>query len=101
MMTPIAGAAIEQVAPVSPLRTPTEVNSSSGTFSDVLRSAIERVEASGADATAAAEKFMSGEAADLHSAALATQRAALQLEYVLQVRNKVVQAYQEIMRMQL
>ncbi|MCL4851471.1 MAG: flagellar hook-basal body complex protein FliE, partial [Bryobacteraceae bacterium] len=42
----------------------------------------------------------SGEAEEVHQAVLATQQAELAFEMFLQVRNKVVQAYQEVMRMQ-
>lgn len=72
-----------------------------GAFADLLASTIRRVEASGAEAAKAAEGFLNGSGGDIHSAALAAQRASLQFEYFMQVRNKVVQAYQEIMRMQL
>lgn len=44
---------------------------------------------------------MSGEAVDVHAVALAGQKASLQFEMLLQVRNKVMQAYQEVMRLQL
>ncbi len=37
---------------------------------------------------------------DVHTAVLATQRADLSFELFMQVRNKVVSAYQELMRMQ-
>jgi flagellar hook-basal body complex protein FliE len=47
------------------------------------------------------EQFISGESTDLHNVALASQKAALDFEMFLQVRNKVVQAYQEVMRLQL
>ena len=47
------------------------------------------------------EKFLSGEGEELHTTVLATQRAELAFQLFLQVRNKVVDAYQEIMRMQM
>jgi len=46
-------------------------------------------------------RFLRGEGVDLHQVALAQQQAQLSFELFLQVRNKVVQAYQEIMRMQI
>jgi flagellar hook-basal body complex protein FliE len=46
------------------------------------------------------ERFLSGEGEELHTTVLATQRAELAFEMFLQARNKVVNAYQEIMRMQ-
>ena len=52
-------------------------------------------------ATATVEKFLSGDGEDLHTVALATQEADLAFEMFQQVRNKVVNAYQEIMKMQM
>lgn len=49
----------------------------------------------------AAQKFMTGENDEIHDIALAGQQAELSFELGLQVRNKVVNAYQEIMKMQL
>ncbi|MBI1791571.1 MAG: flagellar hook-basal body complex protein FliE [Acidobacteria bacterium] len=70
-------------------------------FSTALNEAIERVEAFQRDASHKVESFLSGENEDLHTVALATQRAELAFELFQQVRNKVVQAYQEVMRMQI
>ena len=72
-----------------------------GAFQDVLSSAIQRVEAFGNNASASVERFLSGEGEELHSTVLATQRAEMAFELFLQMRNKVVSAYQEIMRMQM
>ena len=46
------------------------------------------------------QNYLSGGPQELHSAILATQSAGLDFEMFLQVRNKVVSAYEEIMRMQ-
>jgi flagellar hook-basal body complex protein FliE len=70
-------------------------------FSEILRAAYTSVESSGTDASRMVEGFLSGDRQDLHSVALAAQRASLEFEMLLQVRNKIVQAYQEVMRMQL
>ena len=91
---------IASVAPVAPIG---ELAKSSGAagFQQILQDAIHRVEQSRTDATQAVEQFVSGENQDLHSTILATQRASLDFELLLQMRNKVVQSYQEVMRMQL
>ena len=73
----------------------------SGEFRGVLEGAIHKVEQTGKAATEAVESFLGGEGQDLHTAILATQRADMAFELGLQVRNKVVSAYQEIMRMQM
>ena len=55
----------------------------------------------GQNASASVERFLAGEGEELHTTILATQQAELSLDLFLQARNKVVSAYQEIMRMQM
>jgi len=71
-----------------------------GAFQSMLEGMIGRVEQSSTQAQQAAQNFLSGGDEELHSVALAAQRADLQFNLFLQVRNKAVSAYQEIMRMQ-
>jgi len=96
-------------APISPVRMislpeTTQVESSassaSGGFRSVLEGMIKPVEQSQTQASQAVQGFLNGSNEELHSVALASQRAELQFELFLQVRNKAVSAYQEIMRMQ-
>jgi flagellar hook-basal body complex protein FliE len=72
-----------------------------GGFQDVFASAIKQVEGVGQTANASVERFLSGEGEELHTTVLAAQRAELTFDLFLQARNKVVSAYQEIMRMQM
>ena len=50
-------------------------------------------------ASSSVEQFLSGEQEDTHKMMMDVQRADLSFELFVQVRNKVVQAYQEVMRM--
>lgn len=59
---------------------------------------VEAVETSNASANAAVGRMLDG-SGDVHDAMIALQRADLTLQFSVQVRNKLVQAYQEIMRM--
>ena len=70
-------------------------------FRDVFSGAIDQVESARGDANQSLQKFLSGDGDDLHSTILASQRADLEFQMFLQVRNKVVSAYQEVMRMQM
>jgi flagellar hook-basal body complex protein FliE len=72
-----------------------------GEFQEALASAIRGVEGAQRGASAAVERFLSGEGEELHTTILAAQKADLAFEMFLQARNKVVSAYQEIMRMQM
>jgi flagellar hook-basal body complex protein FliE len=88
--------AVPQAAPVDA----SSAASGTGGFQSMLEGMIGRVEQSHSDAQQAAQNFLSGGDEELHSVALAAQRADLQFNLFLQVRNKAVSAYQEIMRMQ-
>src|SRR3974377_471994 len=96
-------------APILPISAPILPSSirpagepSAGTgFQDVFASAIGQVESMGQDASASVQRFLTGDGEDLHTTVLATQRAELAFDLFLETRNKVVSAYQEIMRMQL
>jgi flagellar hook-basal body complex protein FliE len=98
----MAGAltAIGGIQPPEMIR-PAAEGSSTGEFRSLLAGAIERVEKFQAGASHSVDRYLSGEGEELHTAALATQRAELSLDLFLQMRNKVVSAYQEIMRMQM
>jgi flagellar hook-basal body complex protein FliE len=67
----------------------------------VLSNAIQKMEAIGQNASASVERFLTGEGEEIHTTILATQQAELSFDLFLQARNKVVSAYQEIMRMQM
>lgn len=70
------------------------------TFQSMFHSAVNTVQASSDASDKAIEDFLSGNTEDVHSTALAVQRADLTFEMFMQVRNKVVSAYQEVMKMQ-
>ena len=92
-------------ASIQPIRLPeAAAKPLSGTgdaFQNILSDAIQRVEDYRQTADTAVQRFLTGEDEELHKVAIATQQAEVSLELFLQVKNKVVQAYQEIMRMQL
>ena len=97
MALPIAP--VSGVAVIDPIRPAAQKGG--GGFQDVLAGAIQSVEGSSRAASASVERFLSGEGEELHTTVLATQRAELTFDMFLQMRNKVVSAYQEIMRMQM
>jgi flagellar hook-basal body complex protein FliE len=93
---------ISSLGPLTPLPVmPLDMGSKSASgFGSILTDAMQKVEGLGNDATKSVENFLSGEGDDLHKTIMSTQRADLAMELFLQVRNKVVSAYQEVMRMQ-
>src|SRR5579859_2756487 len=66
-------------------------------FSDLISRGIGTVEEATQNATATAQQFLSGQNEDLHTVAIAEQKAEITSELFLQLRNKAVSAYQEIM----
>jgi flagellar hook-basal body complex protein FliE len=69
-------------------------------FGDVLKSAISTANDLQKQSDHEIQKLMTGETQDLHTTMIAVQKADLSFQMMMQVRNKIVQAYQEIMRMQ-
>ena len=69
-----------------------------GNFGESLSKLIDSVESSEQTANSAVSQMLDG-TGDVHDAMIALQRAELTLQLTVQVRNKMVQAYQDIMRM--
>jgi flagellar hook-basal body complex protein FliE len=67
-------------------------------FAESLAGLVENVEKSSAEANTAIQGMVDKNT-DVHEAMIALQRAEMALQLTVQVRNKVVQAYQDIMRM--
>src|SRR5579863_1067347 len=75
--------------------------SSPGNFKSVLSDAIGRVEQFQQNSQNAIAKYLSGEDEEVHKVALATENAETSFDLFLAVRNKVIAAYQEVMKMQM
>ena len=98
MIDPVS--AISSVSGLQPLQ-PLAQAGKPGEFQSVLEGTIQKLEATNNDATEAVQQFLTGENEELHTTVLAAQKAEIAFDLGLQVRNKVVSAYQEIMRMQM
>lgn len=79
----------------SPAAPPTAEASGAG-----FGQALDRLGAMQAESDRAIEKLIAGEPVDLHQVMLSVEKTDLAFRVALQLRNKMVQAYQEIMRMQ-
>jgi flagellar hook-basal body complex protein FliE len=92
------------IAPIAPPPAPAPITTGAPTggeaFQQVFSEAIAKVENFGNIATKSVENFLSGEGEELHTMAIKSQQAELSFDLFLQVRNKIVSAYQEVMRMQ-
>jgi len=79
-----------------PLAKPTPDSS----FGEVLREAVSEVDGLNLDARYKVSGLVEGNGVDVHDAMIAVEKADLSFQLMLQVRNKVVQAYQQIAGMQ-
>jgi flagellar hook-basal body complex protein FliE len=98
---------IAPLAPLSPLApltpgapTATPAPAEGESFGGALTDALRNLEALGKEADAKAQSLATGEADDVASVAMAVERASLALQLAVQVRDKTVDAYHEIFRMQ-
>jgi flagellar hook-basal body complex protein FliE len=68
-------------------------------FTDVLRDAVTQIDKAQGEAQTKIGEVMQGNGGDLHTAMIAVEKADLSFQLMLQVRNKIVAAYQEVARM--
>jgi flagellar hook-basal body complex protein FliE len=69
-------------------------------FGQMVSDAVQQLNQIQQEADGAALQVATGTGGDLHTALVTVEEASLALQLALQVRNKVVEAYQEVMRMQ-
>lgn len=72
---------------------------SGGGFGKALSGALENLNGSMNDASVASQQLATGQAKDVSQVAMTVERAVLDLQLATQLRNKAVEAYQEIYRM--
>ncbi len=89
------------VTPILAPATPTLGLTGTGKeFQSIFTDAVAKVESFQKNAQQSVDRFLSGEGEEIHTVALAAEQASLSFDLFLQMRNKVVSAYQEVMRMQ-
>lgn len=91
------------ISQLTPIRTPS-VNKPtpaevSQEFSSFLSDAMGKVNQAQVESSNLADKFAAGEITDVHQLTVAGQKASVMLQMTMQVRNKMIESYQEIMRM--
>lgn len=69
-------------------------------FAGLMKSMVEQTKSLDDQASSAVTGLLSGKGVDVHQAMIATQKANMAFELALQVRNKAVGAYQQMMGMQ-
>jgi flagellar hook-basal body complex protein FliE len=76
-----------------------EGNKGSTSFEKLMRDAVDKVNGTERDANRSIAALLEGKA-DVHEAMIAIQKADISMRLLLTVRNKVIEAYREIMHMQ-
>ena len=86
-------------APAAPAASPTR--QAGAAFGDILQSLVTAADQQQQQADRTVQTLHGGGEKNLHDAMIAMEQADISLRYLVQVRNKAIEAYQEIMRMQL
>jgi flagellar hook-basal body complex protein FliE len=69
-------------------------------FSENLQNTLQQIEDLQAQADQKVADFVSGKSVDVHSVMISVEKADLSFQLMMQVRNKIVKAYQDIANMQ-
>lgn len=70
-----------------------------GGFGDLLNRVVDTVQTRQAEATEATRAVLSGESDQVHKAVIAMQESSLAFTMMVETRNRLVESYQELMRM--
>jgi flagellar hook-basal body complex protein FliE len=97
-ITPIGPAGIGALTKTGGAAAPAAAASPFGAFGDGLNKLIASVDSSAGEANTAVTEMIDG-TGDVHNAMIALQKAEMNLQLTVQIRNKLVQAYQDVMRM--
>lgn len=99
--------AIESVSGINSLLNSLNATSKTSTenagtsFSELLKDTIGQMEDVQAENSMNTLELLSGQSTEIHTAIIEAQKAELTFNLAVQVRNKVIDAYNEVMRMQL
>ena len=87
-------------APIGPSVNKTETKSKGLGFEDILKGFYQKTNREIQAADRKIETFATGQPMDIHEVVIATEKADISLNLLIQIRNKLLDGYQEIMRMQ-
>jgi flagellar hook-basal body complex protein FliE len=73
---------------------------SAGSFQDVLKSLVDEVDTLQKSADASIKGLATGQTTDVHDVTVKMEEAGVAFELMMEIRNKLVDAYQQILRMQ-
>jgi len=85
---------------LKPAQTAAAKPAEGASFTDILTSALQEAQTEGEKSDEQTLSLLSGDITDLHTATIQAKKAELTLNLAIQIRNKVIDAYNEVMRMQ-
>ncbi len=101
-MDPLQNLGLPPLPPLGETSKPTASAPVDGpSFGDLLKQALQEVNEAQHVAEQEARNLMTGESTDMHSAILAVQKADVSFQMMMAVRSKLIEAYREVMRMQM
>ncbi|HTS36807.1 MAG TPA: flagellar hook-basal body complex protein FliE [Candidatus Solibacter sp.] len=100
MSTPISALRILPAEADAGLSSASAASEPSSGFREVLGSAMDEMQQLEGQAQSNVAGVLEGNGGEVHSALIAVEKADLSFQLMMQVRNKIVSAYQEISRMQ-
>lgn len=86
--------------PVSSVPESTQADSSSTSFQDVLAKVVDTANTDQINADQVLQDFSQGKSQDVQSVVLASVQADLSFRFLLELRNKLTESYQDLSRMQ-
>ena len=94
---------INPVDPIKPISSGGNqvTNTTRTDFKKILENAINKVNDTVGNAEKLSNDFATGKTSDIHHVIIAAEKADIMLQLTTEVRNKIVEAYREIMRMQI
>jgi flagellar hook-basal body complex protein FliE len=103
MPGPIEFSTISQINGMEPPARQREIRSeqSGQSFADMLSDAVNGVDASMKESDQKVQDFIAGETDNVHDVMISMQRAQMSFQMMVEIRNKAVETYQEISRMQI
>ena len=78
----------------------TKKNDAENSFSEMLKGSIDKVNTLQKESDQAVQDLLSGKDQNLHQVMIAVEKANLSFQLMMQVKNKIVGAYEEMMRTQ-
>lgn len=76
-----------------------EVNAPDGKFTDIFGELLNSVNSIQQDSAQAQELLATGEAADLHQVMIAVEEAGITMDLFLEIRNRLLEGYQSLIKM--